>query len=128
MTCPACGKESTGRFCANCGKVLDGKAPMTLTLPWALALAAGAGFLVLLIVVLARQEPGRPSPSDVSAAPAAAPPDISNMSPRERFDRLRGTPHEFVARTRSYILRMAVDTPFREEDVAAGHCERSGSP
>jgi hypothetical protein len=48
------------------------------------------GFLVLLIVVLARREPGN-APNAAAVAgetPASAPPDISNMSPRERFDRL----------------------------------------
>ena len=90
MTCTACGAESVGRLCNSCGKPLAGKAPATISLPWAVAGAAMLGFLVLLIVVLARKEPGS-SPSAAAAAgqaPASAPPDISNLTPRERFDRL----------------------------------------
>jgi hypothetical protein len=59
---------------------------VTISLPWAIALAAGAGFMVLLVVMLARREPGAAPATTTSAA--AAPPDISNMTPRERFDRL----------------------------------------
>lgn len=62
-------------------------------LPWVLAAVAGATLLVLLIVVLARREPGA-QPVAAASAPFAgaggngAIPDISQMTPRERFDAL----------------------------------------
>lgn len=89
MRCSACGAESAGRFCNNCGKPMTGKAPVSVSLPWAVAGAAMLGFLVLLIVLLVSREKQIRSPGPVAAnAPAGAPPDISNMTPRERFDRL----------------------------------------
>jgi hypothetical protein len=64
---------------------------MTSRTPWIVAAVAGAGLLLLLVVVLAR---GQRAPEPVTpAGPFAGtgsgtPPDISSMSPRERFDRL----------------------------------------
>jgi hypothetical protein len=60
--------------------------------PWVVAGIAGAGILMLLLVILVRREP-RTEAANSSAAPfasssGATPPDISNMTPRERFDRL----------------------------------------
>jgi len=58
--------------------------------PWLIAGGALAGLLALLLVMLTRQS--RPAPAQTDAAaveqPQEAPPDISNMSPRERFNRL----------------------------------------
>ena len=89
MKCPACGSESVGRFCNSCGKPLTGKPGIAVSLPWAVAGAASLGFLVLLIVILVGGEKrNQRTPSDPIQAPAGAPPDISNMTPRERFDRL----------------------------------------
>jgi hypothetical protein len=92
MKCRSCGAESVGRFCNNCGEPLTGKPRQAvISLPWAVAGVAGLGFLVLLIVFLARQEPrngvNTPAPS-TAGAPGVTPPDISNLTPRERFDRL----------------------------------------
>ena len=49
-----------------------------------------AGLLAVLLVMLARNSPGPAAPpvTPEQAAAAEAPPDISNMSPRERFNRL----------------------------------------
>jgi hypothetical protein len=49
--------------------------------------------LVLLLMLLVRGSPGKPPAADPATGAAAgpaegAPPDISNMSPRERFNRL----------------------------------------
>ena len=48
--------------------------------------------LALMLVLLVRESPGRPVSSDpqagAAAEPSESPPDISNMSPRERFNRL----------------------------------------
>jgi hypothetical protein len=58
-------------------------------MPWIIAAAAGGGLLVLLIVALSSREPGRNQVESATASTfPAAPPDISNMTPRERFDRL----------------------------------------
>lgn len=49
-----------------------------------------AGLLAVLLVMLARNStgPGAPPVTSEQAPAAEAPPDISNMSPRERFNRL----------------------------------------
>jgi hypothetical protein len=51
--------------------------------------AGGAlvGLLAVLLVMLSRESP-RPAVAEAVDAPAEAPPDISNMSPQERFNRL----------------------------------------
>lgn len=96
-TCPGCSNQvpPTSRFCAKCGMAVSGGAvaatPARRT-PWVVAAVAGAGLLVLLLVILVKREP-QAQASDPSAAPFASqaggtPPDISNMTPRERFDRL----------------------------------------
>ena len=90
MRCPSCGVESAGRFCHSCGKPLTGASTLTVSLPWAIAGAASLGFLVLLVVLLAGREKTSQTtagtvPSSVSGG---SPPDISNLTPRERFDRL----------------------------------------
>jgi hypothetical protein len=90
MKCRSCGAESTGKFCNSCGQPLVGPSRTMISLPWAVACAAGGGAVVLLIVLLAGQENRNQAPAGVGPAPGAqaAPPDISNMTPRERFDRL----------------------------------------
>ncbi|MEX0909625.1 MAG: zinc ribbon domain-containing protein [Gemmatimonadaceae bacterium] len=97
--CTACGAELTAgaRFCHRCGAAVDGtRAPATAAapglsraLPWSvLALA-----LVALIALVFAQNDLRPVPPDMGSAPLGGPmsgavPDISNMSPQERADRL----------------------------------------
>jgi hypothetical protein len=72
---------------------VSGAAPDTRDrVPWIVAGVALSGMLALLLVLLIRESPARPALSDVASgavAPAdGSPPDISNMSPRERFNRL----------------------------------------
>lgn len=55
--------------------------------PWLVAGAALVGLLGLLLVMLTRESP-RTAVAEPVDSPAEAPPDISNMSPRERFNRL----------------------------------------
>jgi hypothetical protein len=59
--------------------------------PWLVAGLALAGLLAALLVMLVKRSPTA-APAEIAAAPADAaaesPPDISNMSPRERFNRL----------------------------------------
>jgi hypothetical protein len=91
MKCGHCGAEAAGRFCHNCGRTLNPTAKKNLSLPWIIAAAAAGGLLVLLVVVLARQQPTRAAAATTQgpfSSSAGTPPDISNMTPRERFDRL----------------------------------------
>ena len=114
-TCAACGAKASGRFCSNCGKALaagtclrcgaplDPSArfcsncgdkagigrtgtpglPIRRVLATVAALAA-AGALFWAI------RSGSPQPGAPAAASAtqAGPPDLSQLTPRERFDRL----------------------------------------
>lgn len=97
--CAACGTELTAgaRFCQRCGAAVDGvpaapaasapAAGFSKALPWSvLALA-----VVALIALVFAQNDLRPVPPETGAAPLAGAmgaPDISNMSPEERADRL----------------------------------------
>jgi hypothetical protein len=56
-------------------------------MPWVIAAAALAALLAMALITLVRQPP-RVAAAAPEVSPSAAPPDISNMSPRERFNRL----------------------------------------
>jgi hypothetical protein len=88
-TCPRCTQPvgEADRFCPSCGATLGATASPGQLLRYAPWLLTGVLGLVLVLLI-ARQ---RPMPATESPAPAAgtgAPPDISNLSPAERFDRL----------------------------------------
>jgi hypothetical protein len=89
--CPACGapRSPTARFCSACGQAvsLPAKRLSRNHTPWLIAGAALAGLLAVILVTLARQ-PSRVAAAAPEGPPAGAPPDITNMSPRERFNRL----------------------------------------
>lgn len=93
MRCPACQTPVNGRFCPNCGRDVQGGAGTARPLgPWlygggALILAAVFG-LGLLVGRGRGVAPASPADGPASAGASAAAPDISNLSPRERFDRL----------------------------------------
>jgi hypothetical protein len=77
------------RFCSRCGQAVG---PPTRALPrdrtpWLVAGAALVGLLAVLLVMLTRESP-RTAVAEPADPAAEAPPDISNMSPRERFNRL----------------------------------------
>jgi hypothetical protein len=55
--------------------------------PWLIAGASLAGLLAVLLILLIRESPRVPV-AEPASPPAEAPPDISAMSPRERFNRL----------------------------------------
>lgn len=90
------------RFCPRCGQPAAGAAPRTAApatpapapaapdrTPWLIAGVAGVAAVAALIYAVAGKSP--PPPPPAAAAPAAsggAPPDLSAMTPRERFDRL----------------------------------------
>jgi hypothetical protein len=96
MTCHACGAalSANARFCHKCGAaVAAARTPAWgAGLPWAVA---GAALGALVTVIVMRGIGGSPSRS-VDQAPFATgaggggvrPPDISQMSPQERADRL----------------------------------------
>jgi len=94
-TCPACGGplSANARFCPSCGHGLGTpRGPTAERTPWIIAGAALAGLLgVLLLMVIRGSPPAAAAPPAEAPADAdggGAPPDITNMSPRERFDRL----------------------------------------
>lgn len=85
--CPACDRAvpSGSRFCPACGAA-QGATTTGSRLPW---LVAGAVGVTLLTLLLTARKPAPSAPPPAPAAPAeAAPPDLSTMSPAERFDRL----------------------------------------
>jgi hypothetical protein len=93
--CAGCGAATDGsvRFCSSCGRSLaqPGTRSRGERTPWLVAGAALIGLLGVLLVLLSRD--ARPAVAAPAAATApveeaGAPPDISKLSPRERFDRL----------------------------------------
>ena len=96
ISCPSCGKtlSLTARFCSGCGRDVGaaGTAAAHDRTPWIFAGARLAGLLAVILVVLARGSTrtvaAESADLPAQAAPAEAPPDISQMTPRERFNRL----------------------------------------
>jgi hypothetical protein len=107
--CSHCGSPRDGTACAGCGAPLalaarfcpgcglpSGAAVIPATArdrtPWLIAGAALAAALALLLVMVARDSKGaaaQPGAAAIEQPEAGeAPPDISNLSPRERFNRL----------------------------------------
>ena len=98
MTCHACGAplSSTARFCHKCGAAVatTGTTGWRAGFPWALA-GAALGALVTVVAMRATSTPARGDQPDAPVAPFATgagggvrPPDISQMSPKERANRL----------------------------------------
>jgi len=113
--CPSCGTPTSGNYCHKCGAATGsahcascqavlsqgakfcagcgtptGAAPARAPsrMPWYLAAASIVAVLALVVFSLTRSS--APAAGAAPSAPPAAgpPPDISNMSPRERFNRL----------------------------------------
>lgn len=95
-TCTACGVPipTSARFCPSCGVPAGGNAVAARDrTPWVIAGVALAGLMAALLIMLARESPAgasaQPEVAAVQPSPAEElPPDISTMSPRERFNRL----------------------------------------
>jgi hypothetical protein len=98
--CPSCGSALSpgARFCPACGVSLvaapgpAGIVRPTDRVPWLIAGGALAGMVALLLVLTARGE-GAPTAGAAGAVPSSGEtgmeaPDISQFSPKERFDRL----------------------------------------
>jgi hypothetical protein len=96
LTCPKCGTASSGRFCHACGAPVDAGTPLARSDHWSWFFAGGAVALGIGGLVLGLSPVRLTSSSDnAEGGPLARPqqeqgaaPDISALSPRERFDRL----------------------------------------
>lgn len=105
--CTTCGAEirATAKFCHRCGTPTDGSArvvgngaqpPSAQTvLPWAVAGIALLSLLAFIVGQNFRRPASAPATAEVAAAPGRAP-DISQMSPTERADRLFQRVMEYV--------------------------------
>ncbi len=94
-SCSKCGGPiaSGARFCPACGHGIGSRPAGTAgdRTPWIIAGAALVGLLAAVLVMVSRGTPAPVAGAESAATAdggAGAPPDISNMSPRERFDRL----------------------------------------
>jgi len=91
MTCHACGAQLSAnvRFCHKCGAAVGGgqAAGWRLGVPWGVA---GAALGALVTVVVMRLGGGSPpgEPTTLGGPVGVRPPDISQMSPEERANRL----------------------------------------
>ncbi len=93
--CASCGNQISpaARFCPQCGSPA-GRAltPRRDRTPWLIAGGAVAALMATLLIMLARESPNASAQPEVAAVQpseaAESPPDISRMSPRERFNRL----------------------------------------
>jgi len=89
--CTRCGSPLSGRFCTACGAPAPAGAGVPMaTGPWKAVGGVVALVAVFALGLLVGREGGRGGVAPAGeTAPAEAPaPDISNLSPRERFDRL----------------------------------------
>lgn len=117
-SCPRCARPVTGRFCSECGAPAEaatcgrcaarlapggrfcpecghrapgpGRGGVDPIRRWA-PVGLGVALLLALLALVARREPtppATPSAGPGGAREAGALPDLSQMTPRERFDRL----------------------------------------
>jgi hypothetical protein len=87
LNCPNCGSPVHGRFCPACGREVS--KPAVPRGGW--FYVGGALVLALVFalgVLVGRGGRPEPEPTGVAAGAPVQAPDISNMTPRERFDRL----------------------------------------
>lgn len=93
QACRQCGHVSPAgsRFCPECGTPAgSAELPSARRFPVGLPVLVGSLLVLLGVVLVARaRRPGEAAATgQVQVATPGTPPDISNMSPRERFDRL----------------------------------------
>jgi hypothetical protein len=90
--CSACGTAVGGNYCSACGASTGGVAPGGKRRARLWAAGAFVVLVALALVLTTRREGNRAAASgpdaQASASNTEAPPDLSTMSPRERFDRL----------------------------------------
>ncbi len=106
--CTTCGTElrSTAKFCHRCGTPTDGSARVVgnstqlpsaqIVLPWVVAGIALLSLLAFIVGQNFRRPASAPATTAVAVAPGRAP-DISQMSPTERADRLFQRVMQYVA-------------------------------
>jgi hypothetical protein len=89
--CASCGAplSPAARFCPGCGRAVGSPpvGPRRDRTPWLIAGGALAALLGVILLMLTRDSPGTVA-AEPASTQAEAPPDISNMIPRERFNRL----------------------------------------
>jgi len=110
--CTNCGAEirAAAKFCQRCGAATDGSTrPVSggahapgpqAVLPWVVAGIALLSLLAFIVGQNFRRPAGPPPAATVASAPGRAP-DISQMSPTERADRLFQRVMEYVAAGKS---------------------------
>jgi hypothetical protein len=91
--CRECGADVPPgvRFCTSCGLAVRTAPAEADRTAWTVAGAALVALLGALLVLLVRSSPSSPASTEMARAArgdGAPAPDISAMSPRERFDRL----------------------------------------
>ncbi len=90
--CPSCGTDlpQASRFCHACGAQLTGQARrVAAAIPWAVAGVAIVALILVATGTFRSQAPaGVPVTPPAGGVPSVATTDISNMTPRERADRL----------------------------------------
>lgn len=90
--CGACGAEIRGRFCTRCGAPAAAGAPRPTGDRTTWTISAIVVVLSAIAIVYALNRPAAPAGTPGPAAPGGAfagpAPDISQISPREGFDRL----------------------------------------
>jgi len=96
-TCAGCGTPlgAGAQFCSSCGRAAGVASRAGERVRWVFTGALGSALIAGLLIFLTRGAPA-PAAEVAASAPFASgaaagggpPPDISNMSPRERFDRL----------------------------------------
>ena len=88
--CPSCGAALQGRFCSACGSAADRPNPVGPAAGRSLVpyLLGGALVVALLGALFVSERGGAPALPQPALAPAGTPPDLSAMTPRDRFDRL----------------------------------------
>jgi len=92
-SCPGCGAAVSpgNRFCPACGRGLGGARPSQRR-SWLIPASLGVAIAVTLIGLALSSRRQAAAPTTVAPVDAGtgqgAPPDLSNLTPRERFDRL----------------------------------------
>lgn len=130
--CSNCGASltATARFCHRCGEPMEagaqrtapgaasgtsGPAGASTALPWSIAAIAVLSLLAFIAGMNWKRSPSAPPPT-VAAAPGRAP-DISQMSPEERADRLFQRVMTYVAQGQDDSVRFF--SPMAIQSMAA---------
>jgi len=111
-TCGHCDAELSpgARYCHRCGRIAGGPAPGGSRTPWivagtvVVALVVAIGIRALGGISLITPDMANSGNQGSGGAPAVPPPDISQMTPRERFDRLFARVMEAGARQDSAVV------------------------